>query len=193
MEATDMLRVFLENTVVSTRTRHNCGQEELAAIDQLYEWNKSGEIDLGEYELGTSRHTQREMERAPAQHQAKLKSALEGLDIAKDDHKVVDSHAQTDPLGGCISNVFSTDTPDEELYSKLRGTGLDEDDAKHLLYAVGNKYERFVTLDIKHFLSRRHKLEKLCPSIRIRKPSELVEELRTTAGPAGSTSTRPGP
>jgi hypothetical protein len=152
MEATDMLRVYLENTVVSTRTRRNCSQEELDAIDQLYRWSESRDIVIGEYEFGTSRHTRREMERAPAQYQAKLKSALEGPEIAKDDHKVVGSHTQTDPLGGCISNVFSSDTPDEELYSKLRGTGLDEDDAKHLLYAVGNKYERFVTLDIKHFL-----------------------------------------
>ena len=63
-----------------------------------------------------------------------------------------------------------------EVY--LKGLGLDDDsDAKHLMYAVTNGCDRFVTLD-PHFFSRIAALEARCPSIRIVRPSELAAELR---------------
>ena len=52
-------KVYLDTNVASARTRRD-EKDELAAIDQIFEWNHSSTIILG-----TSHHTQREMERVP--------------------------------------------------------------------------------------------------------------------------------
>ena len=74
-----------------------------------------------------------------------------------------------------------TDIVDEQLYDDLLAAGLEPDDAKHLMYAVHNGYQRFLTLD-KKILNRRDDLEKRCPSIRIQQPSKLTSELSITPG-----------
>lgn len=172
-------KVYLDTNVASARTRRD-EKDELAAIDQIFEWNHSGTIILG-----TSHHTQREMERVPSpQHQAGLKSGLSEVDLTRDDHKVLGFHTQTDQYGGCISNPLITDIVDEQLYADILAilvTGLTsrkkkekaKDDAKHMMYAVHSGFDYFLTHD-KGILSRRAKLEKRCPSIQIRKPSQFV-------------------
>src|SRR5439155_1154889 len=70
-----------------------------------------------------------------------------------------------------------TDIVDEALFADLRGLGLDDSDAKHLMYAVTNACDRFVTLD-PDFLNRRAALEARCPSIRILRPAGLAAELQ---------------
>ena len=137
------------------------------AIDQLLEANRSDKLALG-----TSRQSPREIERAPSQHQAKLKTGLSELDLAKDDHKVLGFHTQADQYGGCICTPLVTDIVDDPLYSDLLAAGLATDDAKHLMYAIHNGYQRFLTCD-NGILSRRVGLEKRCPSIRIQMPSDL--------------------
>ena len=171
-----MLKVYLDNDVASAISRRDLDEAELEAIDQLLEAKRSGNLDLG-----TSRQSPREMERAPSQHQAKLKTGLSELALAEDDHKVLGFHMQTDQYGGCISNPLVTDIVDDQLYSDLLVAGLKKDDAKHLMYAVHNGYERFLTCD-GGILSRKTAIEKRCPSIRIQKPSELVAKLSAVSG-----------
>ena len=163
-----MLKIYFENTVISAITRRDYDKAEQDAIDQLIDWARANCVVIG-----TSCQSPREMERAPSEYQAKLKTGLSEPDLAKDDHKVLGFHMQMDQLGGWISSPLVTDIIDEPLYSDLLAAGLKSDDAKHLMYAVHNGYQRFVTLD-RDFLKRRVELEKHCPSIRILSPSECL-------------------
>lgn len=171
-----IFNVYFDNDVASAVSRRDWDKAELDAIDRLLEAKRAGKIALG-----TSCQSPREMERAPTPHQAKLKTGLSELDLAKDDHKVLGFHTQTDQYGGCISNPLVTDIVEDQLYSDLLAGGLRTDDAKHLMYAVDNGYQRFLTCD-NGILSRRVGLEKRCPSIRIQRPSELAAELSVVGG-----------
>ena len=171
-----MIKVYLDNDVASGISNRDLGKAEQDAIDQLLNWQHSGKI-----EVGTSRQAIREMERAPFQYQAKLKTGISNLGLAENDHRVLGFNMQTDQYGGCISYPLVTDVVDEQLYSDLLDAGLKTDDAKHLMYAVHNGYQRFLTCD-NGILERRIDLEKRCPSIQIQKPSELVVQLSAVDG-----------
>ena|SRR6266849_2968117 len=83
------------------------------------------------------------------------------------------------------SNESSRDCPilteivDEALFKSLTAAGLKVPDARHLMYAACNGCDRFVTLDLEHFINngRRTQLEALCPGLKIVTPSELAAEL----------------
>ena len=171
-----MVKVYLDNDVASAISRYDLDKVELDAIDQLLNWMHSGKIVIG-----TSRQSLREMDRAPFQYQAGLKTGISGLGLAENDHKVLGFHMQTDQYGGCISYPLVTDVVDEQLHSAFLDAGLKTDDRMHLMYAVHNGYQRFLTCD-KGILSRRIDLERLCPSIQIQKPSELVTQMSAVNG-----------
>ena len=167
-----MLKVYFDNDVASAVSRRDLNEAELRAIDQLLELHRSRRIVIG-----ISRQSSREMERAPFPYQSNLKAGLSGLQRAEVDHVVLGFHTQTDPYGGFISGPLVTDIVDKPLFLELREKiGLEDDDAKHLMYAVHNGYARFLTCD-SHFLTRRTAIERRCPSIRIQKPSELAADL----------------
>ncbi len=166
-----MLRAYLDNNVTSAITRGDLKAPELAALRKLLALRR-----LGKLILETSRQSVREMERAKPQYQAKLKEGLSEVGLAENDHKVLGSYTLADQYGGFICNPLVTDIIDEDLYRQLVNAGLESDDAKHLMYAVHNAFDRFVTCD-KDFLNRRDDLEKRCGPIQIQKPSELAAEL----------------
>jgi hypothetical protein len=170
-----MERCYLDNDVSSAISRRDLDKAELDAIDKLLDWKRSGKIIIE-----TSRHSLREMERAPFQYRAKLKEGIADLSLAKDDHRVLGFHMQSD-LYSCIACPLVTDIVDEQLYSDFRNAGLKMDDAQHLMYAVHNGYRRFL-IGNKDFLGRRVALEKRCPSIHIQKPSEAVSQLAPLIG-----------
>ena len=168
------MRIYFDNDVASTVSRRERDPADLAAIDKLLELCRSQAISLS-----TSRQSHREMERAPAGHQPKLKGGLGEVAIVSDDHRVLGSHTLTDPYGGCICSPLVTDIVDGGLYANLRAAGLKDDDAKHLMYAHQNKCNRFLTWD-RNFLNRRPSLQKFCPSIQIQTPNEFVSEIEAT-------------
>jgi len=61
-----------------------------------------------------------------------------------------------------------------ELYSSVLTVITDEDDAKHLTYAVENDCDVFVTLDNQDILPNRAKLEAFCKGMRILKPTQFM-------------------
>jgi hypothetical protein len=70
-----------------------------------------------------------------------------------------------------------TEVVDDPLLAAFTTAGLkDAADARHLMYAVHNKCNRFVTTD-PHFLTRRAKLTPLTRGLLIKKPSELAAEM----------------
>jgi hypothetical protein len=165
------MRVYFDNDVASAISRRDWEAAELNAIDQLLEWHRAGRIVVG-----TSRQSAREMERAPSRHQANLKTGLAELDISTDDHRVLGFYSLTDQFGGFISNPMVTDLVNEPLYADLLDYGLKPDDAKHLMYAVHQGYQLFLTCD-RGILSRRADIESRCPPLKVQKPSELIAEL----------------
>src|SRR5215470_13218957 len=152
-----MLRVYFDNDVVSPISRRDWDNSELDAIDRLLDAKRTSTIVLG-----ASRQSLREIERAPSQYQAKLKTGLSELILAENDHIVLGFNSHTDQYGGYICNPMVSDIIDEQMYSAFLASGLKEDDAKHLMYAVHNGYQRFLTCD-NGILSRRIGLEKHCP------------------------------
>ena len=69
-----------------------------------------------------------------------------------------------------------TEYLDAGLYQQLKKEGLTDGDARHLIYAVYNKCDRFVTTD-PGFVSRRSGLAALCQGTKIVRPSELAMQL----------------
>ena len=76
-----------------------------------------------------------------------------------------------------------TEYVDADLYEKFKKAGLEEADARHLMYAVHNKCDRFVTTD-RVILSLSSQLAALCGNTQIAKPSELAVELSVSSGVA---------
>ena len=117
----------------------------------------------------TSRESWREQEQAqdPLDRVA-LEEGRSEVPVVRDDHRVLNlgpgfAHSQ-DYLGGFIANPIVTDIVDEQLFNDLKSAGLKPPDARHLMYAVTNRCQAFVTLD-GHFLKRRRELESLCRDI----------------------------
>jgi len=69
-----------------------------------------------------------------------------------------------------------TEMVDAELFAAFKKAGLKAADARHLMYAVHNGCDRFITTD-PDFINRRTQLEAVGRGIRIQKPSELLAEL----------------
>lgn len=165
------MRVYFDNDVVSRISRRDGAKTEMDAIDRLMETNRASQV-----EIGTSRQSPREMERAPLHHQATLKTGLSELEVSADDSRLLGFCQLTDRYGGFISYPMLTEIVDGRLYADLLAYGLKADDAKHLMYAVHQGYERFLTCD-GGILSRRSLIEQRCPPLRVQRPSDLAAEL----------------
>ncbi len=126
----------------------------------------------------TSRHSRREQERTRDPGSRKrLLEAQGDLPTVEKDHEVLGFGASQDHVGGIITIPVVTDIVDQELYDKLVTRGARKDDPHHLMYAVHNECQRFVTLDTKDVLPIRTALEPACRGMKIVTPTELAVEL----------------
>jgi len=115
---------------------------------------------------------------AAARHLRTLGIARDDLSVVASDHKLLGFSHLYGPRGTMAVSPMVSDIVDEALFADLKAMGLrDDSDARHLMYAVENKCDRFVTLD-PDFLDRRDALHVRCPTIRIVRPSELAAELK---------------
>jgi hypothetical protein len=125
--------------------------------------------------LVTSRESWREQDRATNPTvRTILEQARPEFPLVEDE-KLLGFNIQDDPLT-FIASPMVTEYVNADLYANLKAAGLDDADARHLMYAVHNRCDRFVTTD-PHFLSRRAGLAALCESTKIVTPSELAVEL----------------
>ncbi len=169
------MKAYYDNVVASGKTRSDLPPSEMAALQQL-----EGPKYASMLEVFTSRESWREQERTndPAVRQA-LRQARPDVPVVPYDHEVFGFSYMPHRYGGFISNPAITDVTDQPLFDDLRALGLKDADARHLMYAVRNGCERFVTLDRRGFLNRRRRqrLEARCGGLRIVTPSELLAEL----------------
>ena len=175
------MKVYYDNDVLSRLVRTDETGPESDALMLL-----QALCTEGRFTKVTSRLSWREQQRAPVeQTRVALKQNRRDSPIVKEDW-VRGSYATLEEENGSFASWYTgTHVVDEDLYRSLLNFGLKEEDACHLMYAVHNLCETFLTLD-KHFLgtssnSMRGELEKLCRGLRILKPSELLAELNLSA------------
>ena len=175
------MKVYLDNVAASGWVVDDLvPSEEMEAVRQLATAAQAGEL-----ELVTSRESWREQERTKdLARRAKLQAARAEIPTVQHDHALLGFNTVYDHLGGFVSSPLITDIVDEKLFVDLKGFGLKDADARHLMYAATNGCDRFVTLD-PDFLNRRAALEARCPSVRIQKPTETTEEVRARARSGG--------
>jgi hypothetical protein len=165
------MEAYLDNCVVSGMVRGDLAPAEMAVIPVL-----KTAVDEGRLRLVTSRESHREQDRATDPNvRALLKQAREGVPLVSQNEKLLGFNIQDEPFT-FISSPMVTEYVDADLYEKFKKAGLPDGDARHLMYAVHNKCDRFVTTD-PDFFWRRCQLATLCPATRIVTPSELAAEL----------------
>ena len=169
------MKVYLDNVIVSGKVRGDLHPpEEMAAVHALAKADEKGQI-----EIYTSRWSWAEQDRTRDDFlRVKLKESRGEIEIVADDHRVLGFWNQEDPRFGTVStNPMVTEIVDERLFSDLNKAGLFEGDARHLMYAIHNKCDRFVTLDTRDLLPKRSHVAPLCRGTKIVTPSELAAEL----------------
>jgi hypothetical protein len=147
----------------------------MAAVQAIDKAHRTGTL-----KMVTSRHSWREQERTRnPERRSALEAARSEVSAVANDHVIL-AFPVVHGHGSRLVGPLVSDIVDVSLFADLTAIGLSDSDAKHLMYAVVNSCDRFVTLD-PDFLDRRDALEARCPSLRIRTPSELVAELGLTA------------
>ena len=164
------MEAYLDNCVVSGMVRGDLDPAEMAVIPAL-----KTAVDEGRLRLVTSFESHREQDRATDPNvRALLVQARPDFPLVAENEKLLGFNIQDEP-GTFISSPMLTEYVDADLYEKLKKRGLKDADARHLMYAVHNKCDRFVTTD-PDFLSRRTELAALCRGTKIVLPSELAAE-----------------
>ncbi len=127
-----------------------------------------------------------------------LKEVMKTCDETQRDYLIVDYRALKpvpkderfqgaytlfDQYGGYIENPLISDVQDEALVNELTDQGLKNGDPEHIVQAVCNECDVFLTCDKKTIIKpHREWLEKRFPTLRIRLPSELLDELNSRLG-----------
>lgn len=176
------MRVYLDNVAASGRVVGDLAPPtEMEALRDIEEAHSAGTI-----KRVTSRESWREQDRTKdSAKRAKLEAARGEVSVVATDHVVLGLSDVGGPHGTTVVTPIVTDIVDEALFADLRSMGLQDSDARHLMYAVANECVRFVTLD-PDFFDRQAALEARCPSLRIVKPSELAAELKGAQGRDGA-------
>jgi predicted nucleic acid-binding protein len=134
--------------------------------------------EKGQIEIYTSRWSWAEQDRARDDLlRLRLKESRGEIEVVADDHRVLGFWNQEGRFGTVATNPMVTEIVDENLFSDLKKAGLSEGDARHLMYAIHNKCDRFVTLDTCDLLPKRSDVVPLCRGTKIVTPSELAAEL----------------
>ena len=168
----NVMKIYLDNVIVCGQIRTDLEPAEMAAVQQL-----GSQPFKDRLLILTSRESWREQDRTnDAAVRAMLRQHRDGVPVVERDHSVLGFSQSHDHLGGFIASPLVTDIVDDSLFTALKAEGLQDADARHLMYAVCNGCDRFVTLD-PDFLNRRHVLAAQCQGLRVAKPSELVAEL----------------
>ena len=163
-----MTTAYLDHCVVSGIVSGDLESAEMSAMQSVKK-----AVDDGRLQIVTSQESRREQGRATDPIRAKLERATP-VPLVKENEKLLGMHSYGDRFTW-ISYPMLTEYVDAELFEKLKKAGLKEADARHLMYAVHNKCDRFVTTD-SDFLRRRSQLTSLCGDTRIVTPSELAAE-----------------
>jgi len=176
-EGPSVLRVYYDTVIMSARTKKDLQPaEEMAAVVRIEALHDEGRI-----KRISSRMAEREQARRtdPVERAALLEDTKQ-VSMVQHDHRILGFNNLDYGRRGFISYPLIDDIVNPELYSKLMAVITDKDDATHLMYAVENDCDVFVTLDTRDILPNLEKLEAVCNGMRIMRPTQLVAELSTS-------------
>ena len=126
----------------------------------------------------SSRRVSEEIRRVKSRKQRRrLERNYGKLNVLSQDHEVQGFFNSLDSTGACTCSPMVADVPSSTVYEGLKKIGLKVNDAKILTVAIHNDCDVFLTRDFRTILRLRREIEAAF-SIRIRKPSELLEEIR---------------
>lgn len=165
------MKIYVDTSCLHGNIRHADAksQKERMALEQLAE----------QYSLFGSRLTLREvMDMAESERRDKLILDCKALQPIPKDEKLLGFSHQSDPYRGFTTSPLIADCQDETLRSELIDHGLDPRDAEHLTQAVCNDCAVFLTRDEATIIGpHRQWLEQRFPNLKIRLPSELLNDL----------------
>jgi len=165
-------KVYLDNVIVCGEIRGDLAAPELVAVLLVQQAARDGKVVSV-----TSREAWREQDKTKNEVLRALFHAARGkVPVVEKDHRLLGFNHVQDQYGGFITSPMITDVVDEPLFAHLKKAGLKEADARHLMYATHNGCDVFLTTD-PDFVGNRFELQKLCPGIRILKPSDFIQEL----------------
>jgi len=169
-----MLRVYLDTVITSGRVQRDLSPvSEMAAVDRLEQLHAEERI-----KIVTSKWSRVEQERTKnPERRAAFAARANEVSMVQSDHKLLGFNSIDYGRRGFISYPLISDVVNDDLLARLKAASVEHDDAMHVMYAVENNCQVFVTLDDKDLLPRRAAIEGFCSGIRILRPTELVEEL----------------
>jgi hypothetical protein len=171
------LRIYYDTNINSGRILRDLRPDpEMEAVDALEKLHDAGilkRVSSKWYRIEQARTND------PTKR-ATLETRDDEMSCVTQDHRLLGfSHQDLGQLGFIASPII-TDIVDEAIFEKLRAAGLAEFDAFHVMCAITGNCEVFVTVDTRDILPKRVEVEALCPQIRIRRPTELLAELRAS-------------
>ena len=165
------MKIYVDTSCLRSNIRYEDpkAQRELAALEQL----------ANQYSLFGSHLTLREvMDTVKKEQRDSLIVDYKALQPIPKDEKLRGFNSQSDPYGGFISFPLLSECQDETLRQELIDRGLEPNDAEHLTQAVCNDCEVFLTRDERTVIKpHRQWLEARFPNLKIRLPSELINQL----------------
>ena len=168
------MKIYCDTSTLPHNIRHadQKSHGELAALNRLAE----------KYSMFGSLVDLRELMNTPDQtQQNNLIVDYKALEPIPKDERVHGFHTQTDQYGGCITYPLVSDVQDEMLREELIHRGLTPRDAEHITQAVCNCCDVFLTCDVRTIIKpHRAWLETRFPTLKVRLPSELLEELASS-------------
>jgi hypothetical protein len=171
-------RVYLDNVITSGWVLKDLKpQEAMEAVERLYALHDAGII-----KRVTSKISGIEQARTTdLQKRAALAASADLVSVVQNDHRLLGFANLDYGSRGFISYPLIDDIVDPGLFEQLtKNCGLKDADAKHVMYAVANDCEYFVTLDTRDLLPRRSAIESICPQLKVMTPTEAVATLGTT-------------
>jgi hypothetical protein len=170
----DQMRAYLDTVITSGRVLKDLAPSaEMHAVEQIYRFAAEGRIEIVKSKMSgiEQARTADLIKRTTLIKQSNEES------VVQKDHLLLGFSSLDYGRRGFISNPIISDIVDEDLFGNLRAAGLEDADARHMMYAVVNDCQVFVTLDNKDILPKRSAVKLICPQIRILMPTELVAEL----------------
>lgn len=171
------VRIYYDTNITSGRILRDLKPDpEMEALDALEKLHAAGTL-----KRVSSKWFRIEQARAKdPTKRAVLEAQDHEMSCVQQDHRLLGfSHQDLGQLGFIASPII-TDIVDDAVFEKLRAAGLAETDAFHVMCAITGNCDVFVTVDTKDILPKRAAVEASCPQILIRRPTELLADLRAS-------------
>ena len=168
-------RVYVDNVITSGWILKDLKPpEEMTAVEHLYALHDAGTI-----KRVTSKMSGIEQARTTdLDKRAALAAKADLVSVVQNDHRLLGFGSLDYGSRGFIAYPLMDDIVDPPWFERLtKGAGLKDADAKHVMYAVANECQYFVTFDTRDLLPKRSVIESICSQLKVMTPTEAVAAL----------------